>query len=228
MAIKMQVLINGVDYAKYTDLESISVDNNVVMTSDTASCKIQLDGELIRPRAGQEFIWNIVNTSTGAELSREFGGVVVSVLEETEGPSLIYSLTIKSYEHWFDRHLVTAWYNQDFGDVTIKQMVNTFCPGFTTNNVQATPSPIIPQYFNYQKPSECLRIIADQVQYGWYVDYWKDVHHYPKEFFKSPLPNNLYYTDTDFASASDLSLMEDGEQVYNKVYISGFKTRSKD
>lgn len=226
--IKMQLLIGGTDYASFVDLETLNVDNNVVMTADVANFLIQLDGELQRPRAGAEVIWRTVDTSNGnKEVSREFAGVLVTVNETTEGTSLIYNCTAKSYEHWLDRHLVTAWYNQDLASNIVKAMMSRFCKGFTTNNVQATPGiSIIPQYFNYQKPSECLRLIADQLQYGWYIDYYKDLHFYPAEFAVSPLTSNYLNVDNDMYSYGDLELIENGEQVYNKIFLKGFKTRS--
>lgn len=228
MAPKLQILIGGLDYAPYVDLESLSVDNNIVMTYDSANLTLQLDGELTRPRTGQEFIWNVVDSSTGVEINRDFGGVVVNVEETTEGPSLIYKLTVKSYEHWFNRHLVTAWFGQDIAHKTVKIMINKFCKGFTTNNVYTSSPVIIPQYFNYQKPSDCMKVIADQLEYGWYIDYWKDVHFYPAEIATSPLPGNLLDVEKDLVSYGDLVLAEDGEQVYNKIFLRGFKTRASD
>lgn len=226
MPSKIQILIGGVDYAPYTDLQSLNVDNNIVMTYDSANLSIQLDGELPRPKTGQEFIWNEVDKLTGAEIRRDFGGVVVNVEETTEGPSLMYKLTIKSYEHWFNRHLVTAWFNQDNAHKIVTSLINKFCPGFTTKNVYNQSPAIIPQYFNYQKPSNCIKNICDQLEYGWYIDYWKDVHFYPIEAAKSPLPNNILDVDRDMISYGDLVISENGEQIFNKIFLKGFKTRS--
>jgi len=44
----------------------------------------------------------------------------------------------------------------------------------------------------------------------------------------SPLPNNVLDVDNDLASYGDLTLIEDGQQVYNRIYLRGFKTRSSD
>lgn len=197
------------------------------MTSDTASCDVWLlPGQMPRPRAGQEFIWQDWDYTNQTEIGREFGGVVVNVDENVDGIYLVYSLTVKSYTHWFDRHLVIAWYNQDYAHNVVKSIVNSFCPGFTTNNVQTTTAQVVPQYFNYQKASDCVKLVADQIGFGWYVDYWKDVHFYPAEFAVSPLPGNILDVDNDFTSYGDLTLTENGEQTFNKVFITGFKTRS--
>lgn len=244
--------MGGIDYSNYILLESLNVDNNVVMTSDSATLIMQLDGELPRPFAGQEFIWKTVDSTTGAEINREFGGVVVQVEETTDGPSLVYHITVKSYVHWLDRHLVVNWYSQYYvagtkaqllalkpgdaanindtitngnGDGIINRIVAQFCPGFTCNNVVPTAVQVIPQYFNYTRPSAAIKVIADQLQYGYYIDYYRDVHLYAFESFTSPLPSNVLDVDNDLSSYGDLTLAEDGQQVYNKVFLRGFKTR---
>ncbi len=253
MASQIQLLIGGVDYARYIDLESVSVDNNIVMTSDTASCIVNLNGELPRPRAGKEFIWRTIDTLTGGELTREFGGVIVNVQEDSDGPTLVYTLTIKSYDHWFNRHLVVAWYNQYYasgaksdlltkfpndaanindtvtnqtGDGIVNRIVEQFCPGFTCNNVQTCPAQVVPQYFNYSSPSDAIKTIADQLEWGFYIDYYKDVHFYPAESLTSPLPSGVLDVEQDMSSYGDLELIENGEQVYNRIFLRGFKTRS--
>ena len=226
MASQIQLLISGVNYAPYVDLESLSVDNNVIMTSDSAAFTVYLNGELVRPRAGNEFIWRTIDTVTGNELTREFGGVIVDVQEDTDGPTLVYSVTAKSYDHWFNRHLVVAWYNQDYANNIVTQIIQQFCPGFTTNNVQSCPAQVIPQYFNYTSPSDAIKTVADQLEWGFYVDYYKDVHFYPAESFASPLPYGILDVENDTISYGDLSLTENGEQVYNRVFLRGFKTRS--
>ena len=242
----------GVDYTNYIDLESVSIQNNLIMTSDTGTLIMQLDGELARPKCGQEFIWNTVDSDTGLELTRDFGGVLVTVQEDTEGTSLVYTLTVKSYDHWLNRHLVVYWFNQYYvsgtktqllslvpgdaaninnttsngnGDGIINRIVEMFCPGFTCNNVVAVPTQVVPQYFNYTAPSDAIKTIADQLEYGWYCDYYRDIHFYAFEDFPSPLPNNTLDADNDLVSYGDLEIIEDGQQTYNKVFLKGFKTR---
>lgn len=228
MPSQIRLTMGGIDYTKYAFIGSVHVDNNVVMTSDSAGLTLQLDGELPRPYAGQEFIWSTVDTVTGVETARDFGGVVVQVTETTEGSSLIYEVVVKSYDHWFDRHLVVYWYNQDKASTIVKAIVKQYCPGFTSNNVVTTTATIVPQYFNYTKPSDAIKNIANQLHYGYYIDYYKDVHFYPYEQWKSPLPNNILDVDNDLVNYGDLILTEDGQQVYNRIFLRGFKTRSSD
>lgn len=261
----IRFLIGGLDYTPHIDMESVSVDNNVIMTSDTASFTMTLNNisntggfqlEAAIPECGQEFIWQIIDTSNNnAEITREFGGVLVNIDEVQEGASFIYTVSVKSYIHWFDRHLVTKLYNQGFPTGTntqchsidpsnyptdtaaktqyqgvVNQIVAQYCPGFTTNHVTAPVKGItvVPQYFNYQKPSECFRVLLDQLEWGWYIDYWKDIHAYPFESEISPLPGNYLYPETDTNSYGDLTLSQNGEQVYNRIFLKGFKARSTD
>jgi len=49
------------------------------------------------------------------------------------------------------------------GDGIINRIVKTYCPGFTCNNVVATATMVVPQYFNYTKPSDAIKTIADQL-----------------------------------------------------------------
>lgn len=243
MAQVIRLSIAGTDYTKYIDLETLEVDNNVIMTSDSCTVTIQLDGELPRPKCGEEFIWCKWDTVANTEVanSREFGGVVVNVDENTEGTSLIYNVTAKSYEQWFNRHLVAKWYQQGTPDSIVKQIVSDFVntipiPNtsptqyyqiFTTNNVKTASFQVIPQYYNYSKATDAIKLIADQIEWGFYIDYYRDVHFFPAEFFASPLPSNTLDVDSDLVNYGDLVLTENGEQIYNKVFLRGFKTRSK-
>lgn len=214
----MKITIAGVDYTQYIDIEAIEVNNSVVMTSDTMTFTVILRGELPRPRDGNEVIW------LNDKGDREFGGVVTTVEEKDIGIDLEYAVTAQSYERWLDRHLAVNYYNSMYADTMVKQIVSSFCPGFTTNNVQ--PGFLIPpMYINYIKPSEAIKKIADLLEFGWYVDYYKDIHFYPVESFVSPLPNNTLNADTDTQNYGDLELKEDGSQKKTRIYMKGFKAR---
>jgi hypothetical protein len=246
MASSVQILLNTLDVTPLIDYESVHVDNNVIMTSDTMSfTMIVLPGDtvtdtansssvaFVRPFCGNEIIWQnpnvVIKAPDGSSKPyREFGGVVTEVHETLEGASLIYEVSCKSYVQWFDRHLIQGWYPQQAPETTVKAMVSRFCPGFTTYNVKTSGTTITPVYSDYQRPSEAIKSVADQAQLGWYVDYFKDVHMYTFENFNSPLPNNILDADNDVVNYGNLSLVENSEQQINKIYIKGFKTRSAD
>lgn len=232
------------DITSLVDHTSVSVDNNIVMTSDI--CDIQLkvqpgdtvidtasDSEIpyVRPVCGHEIVWqnpNVIITSPDGTLQphREFGGVIVEVKETIIGFTRIYAIHAKSYVQWFDRNLIIGWFSQQDPSAMAKQMISQNCPGFTTFNVQSTSTQISPYYCDYYRPSEAVKEIIDEIGWGFYVDYWKDVHIYPLENFPSPLPNNTLNADTDTVNYGDLEIIENSEQQTNKFVIKGFKTRS--
>ncbi|MGM2624257.1 hypothetical protein HB667_26795 [Bacillus cereus] len=240
----IQILLNVLDITPLIDYESVKVDNNIVMTADVMNFTMKLNGNetvydtvakkninATRPKAGQEIVWqnpaNIVTAPNGSKVPyREFGGVVVEVRETVEGTSLQYEVSCKSYVHWLDRHLVTAWYQEQEPSAVVSQIVKQSAPGFTTYNVRKSNTTVIPQYFDYRKVSDSIKSVADQIEWGWYVDYYKDVHFYSFETFTSPLPNNTLDVDKDLVNYGDLTLTENIQQQMNKIFIKGFKTRS--
>lgn len=244
MSSNVQILIHGIDYTSYIHYDTVQVDNNVVATNDTMSFTLEFDPDTdtlidansktipaTRPVCGQEVVWqnpNVLVTAPGGATKPfiEFGGVISDVKEDVNGPNLVYQVQAKSYTSWFDRHLVTGFYNQDKPENIIQKIVSKYCPMFTTYNVQNTNVQVATQYFDYKKPSEAIKEIADQLEMGFYVDNWKDLHFYQAETFTSPLPNNLLDVDKDVENYGDLELEENGDQIYTKIFIKGFKTRS--
>jgi hypothetical protein len=246
MASSVQFLLNTLDITPMIQYDTVSVDNNVIMTSDVMDfqmvvypndsvidTKTSMSVPFSRPRCGNEIVWQnpnaIVTAPGGAKKPwREFGGIIVEVHEITEGNICLYTVHAKAYVQWLDRHLVQGWYQQQAPETSVKAIVQQYCPGFTTYNVQNTGVSIAPIYCDYQKPSDAIKSVADQSEMGWYVDYYKDVHMYSLEAFSSPLPNNTLDVDNDLVNYGNLEIIENSEQQVNKVFIKGFKTRSAD
>lgn len=244
MASSVQILLDTLDVTSLIEYNTITVDNNVIMTSDTMDfTMIVYPGDtvtdtstgskvaFVRPKCGNDLVWQnpnaIISAPGGSRLPfREFGGVVVEVHETVEGPTSIYTVHAKSYVQWLDRHLVQGWWPQQAPEATVKQIVSQFCPGFTTYNIQSTGTTVAPTYSDYQTVSDAIQSVADEVQMGWYVDYFKDVHMYTLEAFPSPLPNNTLDVDNDLVNYGNLEIVENSEQQCNKIFIKGFKTRS--
>jgi hypothetical protein len=244
LASNVQILIKGIDYSAYIPYETVSVDNNIVNTNDTMGFNVEFDPDVdklvdtngnpiaaVRPRCGQEVIWQnpnvqIIAPDGSQQPFRMFGGVITDVKEDVDGPNLVYHVQAKAYTVWFDRHLVTGFYNQDNPEKIIKSIINKYAPSFTTYNIQNTNVQVTTQYFDYVKPSEAIKSIADQLEMGFYIDNFRDCHFYTAETFTSPLPNNLLDVDKDVQNYGDLELEENADQVYTKIFLKGFKTRS--
>lgn len=226
MSEQFRILIGGTDYAPHIDHSSVTATNNVVKTTDNMSFTVVLRGELPAPRAGMEVVWQRWDTVTQSEITREFGGVISSVSETVDAGNLVYECAVQSYIRWFDRRLVTGFFQQQSCEDFINLVVSKYCPGFTTDGVVA-PYTIVPQYSNYQRPSNLVRNACDQVGLGWYIDSWKRLKTFKAEDFASPLPNNLLDVDNDVTNYGDLVLTEDSEQVFNRFTVRGYKQRAK-
>lgn len=243
MSSNVQILIGNIDYSGLVLYESIQVDNNIVTTNDTMNFKVIFNPGVdtvtdsnnnvinaTRPKVGQEVIWQnpnvIIKAPDGSNKPfREFGGVITQLTETIDGINLVYDVQCGSYIKWFDRHLVAGIYNQAPPETIIKSIVSQYCPGFTTYNVQTTNDAVTPQYFDYKKPSEACKSLADLLEFGFYIDSFRDCHFDAAESFTTPLPNNTLDVDNDVVNYGELEITENGEQQYNKVFLKGFKTR---
>jgi hypothetical protein len=153
--------------------------------------------------------------------------VISEVTEDFDGVLLYYSVSARSYEQWLDRKLVNNWYNQDSPESIIKQIISRYAPGFSTKTVQNSGTTVVPQYFDFRKVSEALDNITKQVNFMWFCDYYKQIFFGPTTYLNSPLPGNTLNVDTDVTNYGNLVMKESGDQLVTRVYVKGFKTRSK-
>lgn len=218
MAIK--ILIGGNDYTAYVDQPTVNIASNIAVTSDTASLDVVIPNQIVgRPKGGQEI--KIMNGS-----SVEFGGVVLTPEEEALATDvMVYHVKCRDYTFYFDKYVVTDTYkNMSTGDI-VKSMVQNYTKGFTTNNVQGTSgSFVITQIkFDHKSPSSCVKKLADDTAFQWWIDYEKDVHFGPTTTVPSPLPNNTLDVDNDTSTYSNLQISEDVSQLRNQIYLEGYK-----
>lgn len=221
--MSLQILIGGVDYTSYVDFNSVKIDNNIAVTSDTAQFNIKITNkEMPRPKGGSELI--VLNGT-----NREFGGVHISPEEdEIAAGVMLYQCKSRDYGYWADRRLIVEDIMPDYAGNMIKSVVSSFSSGFTTNNVQT--GPLAPyQKVDYVPLTKFVKKLADLFSFGWYIDYYKDFHFFAYETFVSPLPNNLLNIDdpTNALYFGNLTLTEDVSQVRTRVYLKGHKVGAR-
>jgi hypothetical protein len=216
----IQILIGGQDYTQYVDLSSVKASSNIAVTSDTASLDVVIPKRAVpRPKGGQEI--RILNGAVA-----EFGGVMLTPTEDALATDvMIYHVKCRDYTYYFDKYVVTDTYaNMSTGNI-VKSIVQTYASGFTTNNVQGTGDSflITEIIFDHKAPSVCVKKLADDTAFQWWIDYDKDVHFGPTMTVPSPLPNNTLDADTDTANYSNLQIIEDVSQLRNQIYLQGYK-----
>ncbi|AFK87701.1 hypothetical protein Tsac_2848 [Thermoanaerobacterium phage THSA-485A] len=218
--MSIQILIGGQDYTQYVDFTSIDIQSNIAVQNDTASCDVVIPQQCVpRPKAGQEI--KFINNGV-----IEFGGVIVNPKETALATDvMMYQLDCRDYTFLFNKKLVTNTYNgYTIGNI-VKDIVNNFTTGFTTNHVYGTSQAFYLSQvkFDHVAPSDAIKKLADDINFQFWIDYNRDVHFSEIATIQSPLPNNSLNLDTDTQNYSDLEFDEDISQVRNQIYLLGYK-----
>ena len=230
----------------WVDFHSVRVDQDIAVQQTTADFDLWIEGSwdaaagiwrwpIAAPYAEQEVVF------TDVDGTRQFGGILQNP-EETEEQSpatMRYHCQCADFTQWFDRHLVNQTFAanttvQQLVDNMVAQYVNTTGNSriFTTHNVQRNPALPLPiLQFVYQPPSQVMAQITQMLGWGWWIDYYRDIHLYSTVYQPSPLPNNvldadLAWLDRQAAASTYPEWMAgtfsiDASQLKNQVFITG-------
>jgi hypothetical protein len=227
-----EVTIGGDDYTEYVDATKLHIESNLAIMLDTCDLTVAIkDRAVSRPLSGDEII-------VTSNLGIEFGGIAVNVQENQPGVPRQYDYIVKTRDYSFllDRHdaygeFAASTYTYD--EIVIN-LVETYGAedGFTTHNVQASFQAPFTR-FDYQPVAQSINLLAQQIAWGFYIDYSRDVHFFDTQSFVSPLPGNVLAVDTattipdatygQLGVYGDLQLVEDITQLRNRVYLYGHK-----
>lgn len=207
----IDVQVNGVSIADQVNVASLVVEQNLTNEQDKASFAFVLK----EGREVPEFDDDIVVYDGTTKI---FAGKIVEV-QETIAGSLIRVVKVNCVDHSleFDRVLVARTYEGDTVADIVADLVDSFAPGFTYENV--TSNFIIEKIvFNQVPLSQCIRKLADIVRFDWYIDEDKDLHFFDK--FTNTAPYDLTDTNGKYVYKS-LVRSEDGSQLVNRVKVRG-------
>jgi hypothetical protein len=203
------IKINGVDRTQNVDPATFSKTD--ALTDEMDSCTFTFETSDIseKPIEGHEII---VYDGT----KKEFAGHIRSApeSEDTTG-EFAYQVECSDYQRQLDKILVVKRYESLYAGDIAKDIIATYCPGFTTVNVKQGPMiKSIP--FNYKYPGECLIELSELTAFNWYVDYDKDVHFFDQLTNKAP-----FSLDDNQNNFDNLEIQADISQLRNKVYFRG-------
>lgn len=228
-----EITIGGVDYTEYVDVESIDIQSNLAIMLDTCEFSVAIpDQAITRPKGGQEVI-------VTSNLGREFGGNIVNAKElqnNSVANQLDYQVKTRDYSYLLDRRAAFKEYAASTYtyDQIVKDLVDTYGgqDGFTTNNVQSSFQAPFTR-FDYQPVAQSINLLAQQIAFGFYIDYFRDVHFFDIESYASPLPLNQLLVDTatvipdgtynELGVYGDLEISEDVTQLRNRIFMYGHK-----
>lgn len=207
------VKINTVDKTNFVDFPSLYVEQNLTSQADLARFKIQKYGsKTLIPNVNDNV--EILDGST-----KIFGGKIVKIKESPINAvtGLAFDCECADHTFEFDSKLVSKTYESQTVQQIISDIVTNYASGFTTTSVTSTFT-ISRIVFNQVTPSQCLKRLADILQYHWYIDPNKDIHFFPK--FTEYAPFDL--TDSEGKHVvSSLIRQIDGTQIANRVKVRG-------
>ena len=210
----IQAFIVNTNVSKYIERSNFMIEN--ILTNQVDRCKFTVrkyGSFTTEPETGQEVL--VYNNGT-----KIFGGIIVKVTQRADDFKVIkFEVECEDYTRLLDRKLVVQIYqNQTIAQI-IESIVSLYLAGsgFTTNNVTSTTN-VTSITFNYIPISECLKKLANMVNYDWYVDYNKDIHFFASDTETAPF--NLADDDGSYVFSS-LRIRRDNSQIRNRVYIRG-------
>ena len=162
--------------------------------------------------------WKTVNEVFNGE-EKVFAGTISEFDDSVQGANLLtYKILCTDYTFLFDKKLVPETYeDQNVSDI-VRDIITRFTDGFTSVNVEDVDHVINFVQFDYARPTDALRDLADLISYDWYVDYEKDIHFFPRGSRFAPF--NLADDNNSYEGKS-LKLKKSGKQIKNVVYVIG-------
>lgn len=141
-----------------------------------------------------------------------FKGIIVRV--QFDNVSGNYTVRCSNLSKLFDMKLVARTFENMTAQEIVETIIDDYCDGFTHVNVTGNVN-IESAKFNYDKPSDCIRQIAESIGYNWHIDFNKDVHFYSKNTISSPL------VITDDADFFNLKIEPDTRELANVIIVRG-------
>ena len=201
------IKIGGVDRTEYVDARTLNIKDELTSKVNSASFVFICNDIAVAPAPGE-----IVLIEEGTK--KLFSGRILSKKESFLPPNLLkYPVECIDHTRDLDKKLVFESYIDQKGGNIIKDIINKYTTGFTTDNVNDGLE-IKEIAFDFVQVSEALTKIAEICKFEWYIDYDKDIH-----FFNSFLNSAPFQLDDDQANYKDLVLNKNISQLRNRIYI---------
>lgn len=204
----LSITIAGVDRTDDVMRDGFSIEQ--VLTSQEDSCDfVVAAGD--KPTTGEA----VVVADSGVTL---FGGIIDAV-KATELPGNItrWNCSARDYTYQLNAKLVADVYENKTASYIAADIVTRYCTAFTTTGIDSGSPNVEYMYFEYEKPSECLKRLAEYVGWEWYVDYAKEVQFFDPATRNTAAPIQL----TDATDIRNWKHDIDEVGLVNQVYVLG-------
>lgn len=214
MALNLQVKINNVDKKDQIVWNSLRIEDNINDTVNTCSFAVKLYGTKTVSVAMGDTV-DILDSAT-----KIFSGKVLSIDYSYAKLSKTIRVVCKDWTIELDRLLVTERYANMTVNNIIADIVANYTTGITTTAVNCTM--IVKSIaFNSIPVSKAIQMLADQVNYYWYIDYNKDIHFFAKNSKNSESASFGLSDGAGNHIDDSFQYVEDNSQLKNRVIIRG-------
>lgn len=225
--VGLNVFINGVDRTDNIDVHTYNKTDNLTFKVDTLEFDYWDDDNDARPIQGEEII-TFWKTTSGSTPVKDFGGEILNVPQREKYPGASkydYSVMCVDYSYKLKKELVAQTYESQTAKAMITDIVDTYAPELSYNNVE-TGLTLSYQTFARLYPDECIKRIALDSGYDWYVDVNRDIHFFT--FITNPAPYDITDDITTSGSYENLVIDVDKSQYKNRVIVQGGHVLSGD
>jgi hypothetical protein len=207
---------------------SIKIKINTVERADIVQNSISWDQELTKDPSVLSF--EITNKgqsmpALGDAVVLEIGGVAKFTGTLTNKNSEIRSGLVEKFTfeakdgfHAFDHRLVIKAYTSQSASDIVSDIIANFTDGFTDTNVVAGAPTITTIRFNYEQPSQAMKMICNAIGWDWYIDANLDVHFFPQNYNVAPFSIT---DDNGNLINNSLEISRDILSLKNAIYVRG-------
>lgn len=206
----MAVIITIASVDRTTDvlMNNFGIQQVLTYSEDSMSFVVH-QGD--KPSAGQSIV-----VADGATVL--FGGIIDSVkADEMPGGITRWNCTARDYSYQFNAKLVADIWEDVSASTIVKEIIATYCTGFTSTGVDNGAPNVEFIFLDYEKPTECMKKLAEYVGWEWFIDYNKDVQFFNPETRNAAAPIQL----TDSTDIRNWKHNIDEQGLANRVYVIG-------
>jgi len=212
----IQITADGINITKQIR-HSLRIEQNINDKVDICDFIYRKFGDRTYvPETGHE----IIVTDNGVPI---FAGLLIEYSDNLEKEDITaYKIKAKDYTHYLDRRLVAETYKNKTPAEIVREVVATYAPDITVNNVDDAGTAIPVAVFNYQRTTDVISDLASFAGCDWFVDYNKDLHF--KKRGKNLAPFNLkeeYGGANKTHIKGSLTLKKSDKQIKNVIFVVG-------
>lgn len=218
--VPLTVFIRGIDRTAFTKIYSFEKTDYIYEKVDQLVFILDDKDNVVDITEGEEVIVFRKETESSTP-TIWFAGFIEDVkpVEYYSGAKkFVYNVSCVDYTKWLDKTLAVKEYENKSAYEIIADLVEDYATDFYIPEDLGTPY-VDKIKFNYKSIGECLKQIADLVNYFWYIDYEKTIHFFTLSTEYAP------YTLTDSLATTghykNLTINVNKSQLRNRVYVRG-------